>query len=94
MSKEVSINIKICNRNYKLKVAAENEEIVRDSIHKITENINRFHANFPGRDDQDYMAMVLLDFITSNENKQSQALTNEENAVHKKLTHLNTLLDA
>lgn len=94
MSAEVSIHIKICNRNYKLKVAAENEQIVRDSIHKITENINRFHTNFPGRDDQDYMAMTLLDFITSNENKQSQAIAEEEHTVIKKLERLNTLLDS
>lgn len=94
MSSDVSIHIKICNRNYKLKVSSENEQIVRDSIHKITENINRFHANFPGRDDQDYMAMTLLDFITSNENKQSQAILDEEQTLIKKLERINTLLDS
>ena len=91
MGQDVSINIKICNRNYKLKVAAENEQIVRASINQITENINKFHENFPGRDDQDYMAMTLLDFITSNQNKQGQS--DEENAIIKKLEQINNLLD-
>lgn len=92
MGQDVSINIKICNRNYKLKVAAENEQIVRQSIQKITENIEKFHQNFPGRDDQDYMAMTLIDFITSNENKQDQ--TAEHAAIVKKLEHINHLLDS
>ncbi|MCC7030606.1 MAG: cell division protein ZapA [Chitinophagaceae bacterium] len=91
MGHEVSINIKICNRNYKLKVAAENEQKVRKSITTITENIEKFHQNFPGRDDQDYMAMTLIDFITSAQNTGSQS--NEEDALIKKLEQINHLLD-
>lgn len=94
MAQEVSINIKICNRHYKLKVAAENEQIVRESINTITDNIDKFHKNFPGRDDQDYMAMTLLDFITSNQNKSSKASEKEESTIIKKLEQINTLLDA
>ncbi len=91
MGHEVSINIKICNRNYKLKVAAENEQKVRRSISTITENIEKFHQNFPGRDDQDYMAMTLIDFITSAQNTGSQS--NEEEGLIKKLEQINHLLD-
>ncbi len=93
MSQDVSINIKICNRNYKLKVAPENEQIVRESINRITENINKFHQHFPGRDDQDYMAMTLLDFITSSENRQSRASEQEDQSIINKLEHINHLLD-
>lgn len=92
MSQEVSINIKICNRNYKLKVASENEQIVRDSIQQISENINRFHKNFPGRDDQDYMAMTLIDFITSKQNTSSSP--DEEKSIIKKLEQINSILDS
>ena len=91
MSQDVSINIKICNRNYKIKVAAKNEQIVRDSIHKIVDNIDKFHQQFPGRDDQDYMAMTLIDFITSSENSLTQS-KNDQEIVHK-IEHINHLLD-
>jgi cell division protein ZapA len=91
MGQDVSINIKICNRNYKLKVAAENEQTVRKSINTISENIEKFHQNFPGRDDQDYMAMTLIDFITSAQNTGRQS--DEENTLIKKLEQINHLLD-
>ena len=91
MSQDVSINIKICNRNYKIKVAVENEQIVRDSIHKIVENIDKFHQHFPGRDDQDYMAMTLIDFITSSNNNLSQSKNDQE--IVKKIKHINQLLN-
>lgn len=92
MSQEVSINIKLCNRNYKLKVAAENEQIVRESVKKISENIEKFHQHFPGRDDQDYMAMTLIDFITSQQNLQVDHTG--QNEINQKLEQINLLLDS
>ncbi len=92
MSQEVSINIKLCNRNYKLKVAAENEQIVRESVKKISENIEKFHQHFPGRDDQDYMAMTLIDFITSQQNLQVDYTG--QNEINQKLEQINLLLDS
>ncbi len=89
---EVSITIRICNRNYRIKVAVENEQIVRDSIHQISQNIENFHKQFPGRDDQDYMAMVLIDFITSKQNQAANFSSNE--LILKKLKKINALLDS
>lgn len=91
MSQDVSINIRLCNRNYKLKVAAANEGIVRDSVKAISENIEKFHQNFPGRDDQDYMAMTLIDFITSKQNLDKSI--NDDSELMQKLEQINTLLD-
>ncbi|HMN33385.1 MAG TPA: cell division protein ZapA [Chitinophagaceae bacterium] len=89
---EVSITIRICNRNYRIKVDIKNEQIVRDSIHQISQNIEKFHKHFPGRDDQDYMAMVLIDFITSKQNQNANTLSNE--FILEKLKKINTLLDS
>lgn len=93
MSNEISINIKIANRNYKIKVAADHEEIVRDSLHKITEKMNTFHKNFPGRDDQDYMAMTLIDYITADNNVLSKKENKYDETVEKELKKINDLLD-
>ena len=59
--------------------------------HKIVENIDKFHQHFPGRDDQDYMAMTLIDFITSSNNNLSQSKNDQE--IVKKIEHINQLLD-
>ena len=61
MSEQVSISIKLCNRTYRIKVAAENEAKVRQIMQQIGDKIADLKKNFPGRDDHDYMAMTLID---------------------------------
>ncbi len=62
---ELSIQIKIHTRNYKIKIDASNEAYVRQVATDINNKIASFKKQFPQQDDQDYMAMVLIDFITS-----------------------------
>lgn len=91
MSSEISITIRIANRNYRMKVDSKKESYVRDLVLKINERLNHFHKLFPGRDEQDYMAMTLIDFITSQESE-IVADTNDKEIIEK-LNKINTLLD-
>ncbi len=90
---EVSITIRICNRNYRIKVETANEQFVRESVQQITQNIENFHKQFPGRDDQDYMAMTLIYFITSQKNQISSSTLNDKTIIEK-LKKINSLLDS
>ena len=65
MSEPVSITIKLANRTYKIKVAPEQEEHVRRAMQLISDTSNKLKKSFPGRDEQDYMAMTLIDYITT-----------------------------
>jgi cell division protein ZapA len=65
MNPSVPITLKICNRQYRIKVEPENEEVVRKIYGGMLEKINTFRELFKGRDDQDIMAMVLIDHLTS-----------------------------
>ena len=92
MSELVSITIKLLNRAYRIKAAAVDEGIVRNTAQAINDKLAELKKAFPGRDEQDYLAMTLIDFITSSK---------EEPAVDKKekeqwlqqLTTIHTLLD-
>lgn len=94
MSTAVPISLRLGNRQYKIKVPAEQEEAVRLSLQQIQDTSNRLRKEFPGRDEQDYLAMTLIDFITS---KQVQPTTSNADQSHddlmRKLTQLSTLLD-
>jgi len=96
MSEAQSISIRLGNRQYKLKVAIENEESVRQSLVKITEKTNQLKQQFPGRDEQDYLAMTLIDYITTHTNQPlaeqtSEPVNNKE--LHHRLQKISILLD-
>lgn len=60
----IPVNILIADRNYRIKVAPEDEEHVRRTVKTINEKIIEFKTNFAGKDMQDYVAMVLIWYAT------------------------------
>lgn len=93
MQDSISILLKLCNRSYKVKVAPENEATVRKTMQELTDKLNDIKKNFPGRDDHDYMAMTLIDFITSAKMPLNNQLA-DSTEISEKLQQLNQLLDA
>lgn len=60
----IPINIIVADRSYRLRIAPEDEEMVRGTIKKLNEKIIDYKTNFAGKDMQDYVSMVLLWFAT------------------------------
>lgn len=60
----IAINIIVADRSYRLRIEAEDEEVVRRTIKKLNEKIIDYKTNFAGKDMQDYVSMVLLWFAT------------------------------
>lgn len=60
----IPVNIVIGDRNYRIKVAASDEEHVRKTVKTINEKVVEFKTQFAGKDMQDYIAMVLVWYAT------------------------------
>ena len=98
MSESVSISVRLGNRQYKIKVAPDNEESVRKSLLVISDTTTKLKKSFPGRDEQDYLAMTLIDFVTSNSatpthSTSSPSLDHDPELIQK-LTQISQLLDS
>lgn len=65
MSDDIVISVEIADRVYKVRVNREEEEIFRIAVGKVKENINEYAKNFAHKDNQDLLAMVLLQYVTS-----------------------------
>lgn len=66
MSEEkLSIKISIADRYYPLKIAREDEEIVRAAAQRINQKIEQFNVKYSGQDSQDALAMATLQFVLS-----------------------------
>ena len=60
----IPVNILIGDRNYRIKVAPQDEEHVRKTVKIINEKVIEFKTNFAGKDMQDYVSMVLIWYAT------------------------------
>ena len=65
MSNPVVVNLKIYNRNYKIKVPPEEESFVRQTADDINKHIEDFQQKYRGRDIQDYFALTMIARMTT-----------------------------
>ena len=88
---ELSIKIRIADREYPMKVKREDEEKVRMASRLINEKLKSYKDQFGIDDKQDLMAMVAFDSLVEN-------MTTEEShqeidhTVLEKVSHLNLLV--
>ena len=80
----------IADRSYRIRIAPGDEEKVRLIIKKINDQILSYKTNFAGKDMQDYVSMVLLWFVTE---QQEGQLSPEMVRVTEQLNTLELLLD-
>jgi cell division protein ZapA (FtsZ GTPase activity inhibitor) len=61
----IPLNILIGDRSYRIRINATDEEAVRRTVKTINDKIVEYKTNFAGKDMQDYIAMVLAWYATS-----------------------------
>ena len=88
---QLSIRLKIGNREYPMTIKKEEEELIRKVGKKINEQINSYKTKMNIDDPQDLLAMVAFDSYIklSNQNKSSI----ESNQVLEKLKEMNKSVD-
>jgi cell division protein ZapA (FtsZ GTPase activity inhibitor) len=91
MSELIPANIVIADRTYRLKIDADEEEIVRKTGKIINEKIMEFRNEFAGKDMQDYVSMALLWFATEQNKAGAEMIKLKETA--EKLSSFENYLD-
>lgn len=64
MQNLIPVNIVVGDRTYRIKINADDEEQIRKMAKKLNDQITEFKTHYAGKDMQDYLAMVLLSFVT------------------------------
>ncbi len=88
---ELSINIKIADREYPMKVDSEEEERIRLAGKKINEKIKLYRDQFGIEDNQDLLAMVAFDSLYEKLQTEANSTSTGESAVDK-ISYLNKLI--
>lgn len=64
MDNLIPANIRICDRCYPMKVNPEDEEKIKAAQKRINDAVDRYKDMYVNKDNQDYLAMVALQFAT------------------------------
>ncbi len=88
---EITINITIANRPYRLTVKREDEELLRKVAVAINEQMSGFARQYAFKDQQDLLAMVAIQFATSSLKNESEINFRDEHLTEK-LNNIDQLL--
>ncbi|UII29770.1 cell division protein ZapA [Fulvivirga ulvae] len=89
---ELSIRIKIADREYPMKVKAEDEARVRSAGRQINERIKSYRERFGIDDKQDLLAMVAFDCLVDKMELDEKQYNTDE-SVLEKINHLNNIIN-
>lgn len=90
MTDLIPINLVIGDRTYRVRINADDEEKVRKLIKVVNDRVLEFKYKFAGKDMQDYIAMVLLWFVTE---QQEGMVSADLEKLSAGLSDLENLLD-
>jgi cell division protein ZapA len=91
MDQLIAATVVIGDRNYRIKIQPEDEEVVRKSVKTINDKIIEFKTEFAGKDMQDYIAMVLVWFATEKGAGSNDGMVKDN--ILEKLNSLERMLD-
>ncbi len=86
----IPVNINVGDRTYRVRIDSKDEEKIRRINKQINDQIIDFKTRFAGKDMQDYIAMVLLWFVTE---QQSNGSGSDNSQISTQLEALEALLD-
>ncbi len=90
---ELSIKLKIGNREYPMKVAVEEEANIRQAGKKINEKIQAFQKQFNIDDKQDLLAMAAIDCFVENMKTEASFQSTDDIAMEQ-VSKLNRMVSA
>lgn len=64
MDSKLTIKVNIVDRIYPLKIEREEEEKIRKAAKKINDTVLQYKKIYSDKDDQDFLAMAALQFVT------------------------------
>jgi len=90
---ELSIKIKIGNREYPMRVKAEDEERIRKAGKLLNEKIKNYQSQFGIDDSQDLLAMVAFDCLVEKLRKEESSEISDDFSL-REITKLNQLISS
>ncbi len=93
MGELLSVKVSIANRNYPLRITAEEQEKVLRAAENINKRIKDFEDNFAVKDKQDLLAMCALQFASEAMGAKQNSSESSKKEMQDNFTALNKMID-
>jgi cell division protein ZapA (FtsZ GTPase activity inhibitor) len=92
MEEEVRIELDIANRIYKVNIKEKDKEIFKKASEIVNETLKKYASMYSYKDNQDLLAMVLLQYMTSYIRLQQKSVETDNKDIENRLTELDKYL--
>ena len=92
MSEDVRVEIDIAGRIYKVNITESDREIFNKASNIVNETLKKYASMYSYKDNQDLLAMVLLQYMTSYIRLQQQNTKSDNKEIENRLTELDKYL--
>ena len=92
MDEDVKIEIDIANRKYKVNISESDRDIFNKASEIVNETLKRYASMYSYKDNQDVLAMVLLQYMTAYIRLQQQNTKSDNKEIENRLTELDKYL--
>mgnify|MGYP003291741934 FL=1 len=92
MDEDIRIEIDIANRKYKVNINENDKEIFNKASEIVNETLKRYASTYSYKDNQDLLAMVLLQYMTSYIRLQQRNTESNNKEIENRLTELDKYL--
>ena len=92
MDEDIKIEIDIANRKYKVNISESDRDIFNKASEIVNETLKRYASMYSYKDNQDLLAMVLLQYMTSYIRLQQQNTKSDNKEIENRLTELDKYL--
>jgi cell division protein ZapA len=93
MGELLSVKVSIANRNYPLRITAEEQEKVLRAAENINKRIKDFEENFAVKDKQDLLAMCALQFASEAMGAKQNNSESSKKEIQERFSDLNKMID-
>jgi len=93
MGELLSVKVSIANRNYPLRITAEEQDKVMRAAENINKRIKDFEDNYAVKDKQDLLAMCALQFASEAMGAKQNISESSKKEIQDNFSALNKMLD-
>lgn len=85
------ITVRVADREYRLNIDRKEEELVREVVKQVNENLNEYAERYDFKDKQDLLAMVVLQNAIKGKKLELQLLF-QQGQLAEKLENINSII--
>jgi len=92
MANKITITVWLSGRGYKLKVEPDKEEQIRKAVRIAEQKINQLKIQFKGKDEQDFLALCLLMYVTDQVRDEESMNITQDASVMEMIANIEEIL--